>query len=147
MGERNLEPTTDNFEIAFARTAALQIPATVVQPSQASVVAPASAEVAAPVKSEPNTQVPTATPSRITGEEQSVQNARRQTPSGLNDRVSSSSGAAPASGQSLTLAEVDKMSPDEYKKRILSDPNFAKTVDLLQQQADQRRLARQRQLA
>jgi hypothetical protein len=60
--------------------------------------------------------------------------------------VSSSSGAVPASGQSLTLAEVDKMSPDEYKKRILSDPNFAKTVDLLQQQADQRRLARQRQL-
>jgi hypothetical protein len=47
----------------------------------------------------------------------------------------------------LTLAEVDKMSPDEYKKRIQSDPNFAKTVDLLQQQADQRRLARQRQLA
>ena len=147
MGERNLEPTTDNFEIAFARTAALQIPATVVQPSQASVVAPASAVVAASVKSEPNTQVPTATPSRITGEEQSAQNARRQTPSGLNDRVSSSSGAAPASGQSLTLAEVDKMSPDEYKKRIQSDPNFAKTVDLLQQQADQRRLARQRQLA
>jgi len=29
MGERNLEPTTDNFEIAFARTAALQLPATV----------------------------------------------------------------------------------------------------------------------
>jgi hypothetical protein len=46
----------------------------------------------------------------------------------------------------LTLAEVDKMSPDEYKKRIQGDPNFAKTVDLLQQQADQRRLARQRQL-
>jgi hypothetical protein len=143
MGERNLEPTTDNFEIAFARTCALQVPATVVQPSQAVVAAP----VAASVETEPKAQVPAVSPSRITGQEQSVQNARRQTPSGLNDRVSSSSGAAPASGSSLTLAAVDRMSGDEYKRRSQEDPEFLKTVDMLQKQADSRRAARQRQLA
>jgi len=145
MGERNLEPTTDNFEIAFARTAALQLPATIDQPSQASVVvAPAAI---APVESGPKAQAPAEAASRITSEAQSVQNARRQTPSGLNDRVSSSNGAAPVSERSLTLAEVDKMSGDEYKRRAQNDPTFLKTVDLLQQQADTRRLARQRQLA
>jgi len=99
------------------------------------------------VESGPKAQAPAEAASRITSEAQSVQNARRQTPSGLNDRVSSSNGAAPVSERSLTLAEVDKMSGDEYKRRAQNDPTFLKTVDLLQQQADTRRLARQRQLA
>ncbi len=145
MVERNLAPTPDNFEIAFARTAALQIPATVVQPSQAVVAAPAP--VAASVESEPKTQVPTVSPSRITGEEQSVQNARRQTPSGLNERVSSSSGHTPVSDRLLTLAEVDRMSADEYGKRAKMDPTFLATVDKLEKEAVARRSARQRQLA
>jgi hypothetical protein len=137
MGERNLEPSADNFEIALARTSALLVPAPVVQLAQA--VAPV-----ATVETESKPQVPPVAASRITSDAQTVQNARRQTPSGLNDRVSSSNGAAPVSDRSLTLAEVDKMSADEYGKRVKSDPTFLATVDKLQKEADLRRAARQR---
>jgi hypothetical protein len=135
MGERNLEPTTDNFEIALARTSALLVPAPVVQLAQAAPVA---------VETEPKPQVPPVAASRITSDAQTVQNARRQTPSGLNDRVSSSNGATPASERTLTLAEVDKMSADVYAKRSKEDPTFLPTVDRLQKEADLRRAARQR---
>jgi hypothetical protein len=134
MGERNLEPTTDNFEIALARTSALLVPAPAVQLAQAAPVAT--------VEPEPKTKVLSAADLRIASELQTVQNARRQTPSGLNDRVSSSNGAAPVSDRSLTLAEVDKMSADEYGKRVKQDPTFLATVDKLQKEADARRAAR-----
>jgi hypothetical protein len=136
MGERNLEPTADNFEIALARTSALLVPAPAVQLAQAAPVAT--------VEPEPKPKVPSEADLRIASEQQTVQNARRQTPSGLNDRVSSSNGAAPVSDRSLTLAEVDKMSADEYGKRVKSDPTFLATVDKLQKEADLRRAARQR---
>lgn len=141
MQERDLAPTTDNFEIAFARTAVLQTPAMVVQPSQAIATVP----VVARIESEPKPQVPTAAASRITSEAPSVQNARSQVPSGLNERVSSSNGASSVSVRTLTLAEVDKMSATEYGTRAKSDPTFLPNVDKLQQEADQRRAVRQRQ--
>ena len=134
MCERKLAPTTENFEIALARTAALQIPAPVVQRAQA-----------APVEQEPKPQVPAVEVSGITDAPPQVQNARRQTPSGLNDRVSSNNGVTSVSERKLTLAEVDNMSADVYKKRIQSDPTFLTTVEQLQKEADLRRAARQRQ--
>lgn len=139
MCERNLAPTPENFEIALARTAALQIHAPVVQPSQAVVDA-----VVPTVESEPKAKVPAAAESRITPEAQSVQTARHQTPSGLNDRVSSASGNTPVSDRSLTLAEIDKMPADVYKKRMQSDPNFAKLVDQLENERSARQAARNR---
>ena len=139
MCQKQLAPTTENFEIALARTAALQIPAPAVQRAQA------PATPVAPVEAEPQSQVPVAAASRITEQPQQVQSATHQTPSGLNDRVSSNSGVSSASERKLTLAEVDKMSADEYKRRVSSDPTFLQEVDQLQKEADLRRAARQRQ--
>ena len=90
-------------------------------------------------------QVPAVEVSGITDAPPQVQNARRQTPSGLNDRVSSNNGVTSVSERKLTLAEVDNMSADVYKKRIQSDPTFLTTVEQLQKEADLRRAARQRQ--
>ena len=139
MCQKQLAPTTENFEIALARTAALQIPAPAVQRAQA------PATPVAPVEAEPQSQVPVAAASRITEQPQQVQSATHQTPSGLNDRVSSNSGVSSVSERKLTLAEVDKMSADEYKRRVSSDPTFLQAVDQLQKEADLRRAARQRQ--
>ena len=139
MCQKQLAPTTENFEIALARTAALQIPAPAVQRAQA------PATPVAPVEAEPQSQVPVAAASRITEQPQQVQSAIHQTPSGLNDRVSSNSGVSSVSERKLTLAEVDKMSADEYKRRVSSDPTFLQEVDQLQKEADLRRAARQRQ--
>lgn len=139
MCQKQLAPTTENFEIALARTAALQIPAPAVQRAQV------PATPVAPVEAEPQSQVPVAAASRITEQPQQVQSATRQTPSGLNDRVSSNTGVTSVSERKLTLAEVDKMSADEYKRRVSSDPTFLPSVDQLQKEADLRRAARQRQ--
>ena len=139
MCQKQLAPTTENFEIALARTAALQIPAPAVQRAQV------PATPVAPVEAEPQSQVPVAAASRITEQPQPVQSAIHQTPSGLNDRVSSNSGVSSVSERKLTLAEVDKMSADEYKRRVSSDPTFLQAVDQLQKEADLRRAARQRQ--
>jgi hypothetical protein len=138
MCARDLAPTPENFEIALARTAALQLPAPVVQPSQAVVDA-----VIPTVESEPKAKVPAVADARISGEAQSVQTARHQTPSGLNDRVSSASGNTPVSDRSLTLADVDRMSADNYKKQML-DPAFARQVDQLYKEQESRRAARTR---
>ena len=139
MGQKELAPTPENFEIALVRTAALQVPAPAVQRAQV------PATPVAPVEAEPQSQVPVAAVSRITDQQQQVQSATRQTPSGLNDRVSSNSGVTSVSERTLTLAEVDKMSADEYKRRVSSDPTFLQAVDQLQKEADLRRAARQRQ--
>ena len=139
MGQKELAPTPENFEIALVRTAALQVPAPAVQRAQV------PATPVAPVEAEPQSQVPVAAVSRITDQQQQVQSATRQTPSGLNDRVSSNNGVTSVSERTLTLAEVDKMSADEYKRRVSSDPTFLQAVDQLQKEADLRRAARQRQ--
>ena len=139
MCQKQLAPTTENFEIALVRTAALQVPAPAVQRAQV------PATPVAPVEAEPQSQVPVAAVSRITDQQQQVQSATHQTPSGLNDRVSSNSGVSSVSERKLTLAEVDKMSADEYKRRVSSDPTFLQAVDQLQKEADLRRAARQRQ--
>ena len=139
MGQKELAPTPENFEIALVRTAALQVPAPAVQRAQV------PATPVAPVEAEPQSQVPVAAVSRITDPQQQVQSATRQTPSGLNDRVSSNTGVTSVSERKLTLAEVDKMSADEYKRRVSSDPTFLQAVDQLQKEADLRRAARQRQ--
>ncbi len=139
MCQKQLAPTTENFEIALVRTAALQVPAPAVQRAQV------PATPVAPVEAEPQSQVPVAAVNRIIDPPQPVQSATRQTPSGLNDRVSSNTGVTSVSERKLTLAEVDKMSADEYKRRVSSDPTFLQAVDQLQKEADLRRAARQRQ--
>jgi hypothetical protein len=53
--------------------------------------------------------------------------------------VSSASGVPPASAtdSSLTLADIDKMSADQYKKAA-RNPEFLKTVNRLEKEAAER---------
>ncbi len=140
IGTRNLAPTVANFQIASTRLkeAGLLQEAPAVQQV---VVAPTpAASVAAPVAPsvEPNPQVPaTASPALGTTEPQAKRHSH--VPSGLNASVASPAGSTiSAAGSSLTLADIDKMSSDEYKRR-LKTPGFAALVDKLEADATARR--------
>lgn len=140
MFKNQLAPTVENFTLASSqlRAAGLLNEAPVVQ----QVVVPAS--VVAPVQPVVSqTQEPVAQPVRI-NEPAPVQLKRQsQVPSGLNDRVSSASGVSPnsATANSLTLADIDAMSADAYKKAA-RNPEFLKNVNRLQKEADTRRIQR-----
>lgn len=122
MTKKGLQPTVKNFEIAQVKLTEagllLSTPPREVIPTPAVVI---------PVPEVVPPQAPAVPVTRISDEEQ---NATRQAriPSGLNSRVASNSGLAPETGK-LTLAQVDRMSGDEYKKRILSDPSFSTQVN------------------
>lgn len=122
MGKKGLQPTVKNFEIAQVKLTEagllLPTPPREVIPTPAAVI---------PVPEVVPPQAPAAPVARISDEEQSATRQVRL-PSGLNSRVASNSGLAPET-KKLTLAEIDRMSGDEYKKRILSDPNFSKEVN------------------
>lgn len=140
IGTRNLAPTVANFHIASNRLkeAGLLQEAPVVQ----QVVVPTPA-VAAPVvpSVEPKPQVPvTASPVLETTELQAKRHSH--VPSGLNATIASPAGSInSAGGISMTLADIDKMSSDEYKKR-LRDPKFAALVNQLEADAAKRRRER-----
>ena len=126
MVKNGLQPTVKSFEFAQSKMTeaglllsspivreALPVRAEVVQPPPAPVVEPTRiSEVQQP-------QQPNVTPAR--------------TPSGLNNRVSSSSGTSTPTGTAaLTLKDVDNMSSEAYKKKLLSDPTFITRVNELE---------------
>lgn len=138
MFKNKLAPTVENFELASShlRSAGLLNEAPVVQ--QVPVPQP---QAVAPVESvAPKAQEPVVPESRIAPVEPVQPKRQSQVPSGLNDRVSSASGASPASAtaNSLTLADIDKLSADEYKKRA-RDPQFVALVNRLEKEAADRR--------
>jgi hypothetical protein len=141
LGTRNLAPTVANFTLAQSRLkeAGLLQEAPVVQ-LEPVVPAPAKA-VVAPVEQEPKPQVPTTPPPALVAPE-SQEKRHSHVPSGLTASIASPAGPnTPVGGFSMTLAEVDKMSSDEYKKR-LRDPQFAAYVNKLEADAAARRRAR-----
>lgn len=142
VGTRNLAPTVANFSTAYNRLkeAGLLQDAPVVH--QEPVPAPAPVAVVAPVEQEPKPQVPATPTTRIGSEEESQAKRHSHVPSGLNASIASPAGSIPVGGTSLTLADVDKMTGDEYKQRIKSDPNFVRVVNQLEEEAAKRRRAR-----
>ncbi len=140
LGTRNLSPTVANFVLAQNRLKEAGLLQETPVVHQEPVSTPAPVAVVVPGQ-EPKPQVPaTTSPALVTQEPQ----AKRQShvPSGLNASNASPAGALPVGGTSLTLADVDKMSSDEYKHRLKTDPNFVKVVNQLEQDAIQRRRAR-----
>lgn len=125
MTKNRLSPTVDNFKTAYQSlsSAGLLNSAPSVQTEPVPVV-----EIA------PKPQEPVVPESRITPVEQPQVKRQSQVPSGLNDRVSSAAGPVPVDGSSVTLADIDRMTPDEYKVKI-KDPRFAKLVNDLEQAA------------
>jgi hypothetical protein len=144
LGTRNLAPTVANFQIAQKRLteAGLLESVPVVQPEP---VVPTPAPVAAvpPVAEEPKPQVPTTpSPALVTPELQ----VKRQShvPSGLTASIASPAASitdTAVGGYSMTLAEIDRMSSDDYKRK-LRDPKFAAYVNQLEADAAARRRAR-----
>lgn len=139
MVKNKVEPTVENFNLANStlRSAGLLTEAPVVQqvpPVQPISVAPVESVV-------PQAQEPVVPPARISVVEPVQPKRHSQVPSGLNDRVSSASGLAPATANSLTLADIDAMSADQYKKAS-RNPDFKNLVNRLQKDADDRRRQR-----
>lgn len=140
LGTRNLAPTVANFSIAQNRLkeAGLLQEAPVVHQEPVPIAASVAAVV--PVGEEPNPQVPTTeTPALASTESQAKRHSH--VPSGLTASIASPAGSIPVDGTSMTLADIDKMSSDEYKKR-LRDPKFVQLVNQLEEDATKRRRAR-----
>jgi hypothetical protein len=141
MFKNKLAPTVENFQSASStlRSAGLLNEAPVVQ--QVPVPQPLAV---VPVESlVPQAQEPVVPAARISSVEPVQPKRHSQVPSGLNDRVSSASGVAPNSvtDNSLTLADIDKMSATDYKKAA-RNPEFLKTVNRLEKEAADRRRQR-----
>lgn len=136
MAKHELLPTVKNFKTAYAamvKQDCLNIAPVVQQVASAAVPA---------VEPEPKTAAPVVPEIRISPAAEPVQTPRIQAPSGLNDRTSSSNGNKPTvDANSLTLADIEKMSADEYKRR-LKDPAFGKYVEQLEAVAAQKRAQR-----
>jgi hypothetical protein len=135
MFKNQLAPTVDNYSLASSklRSAGLLNEAPVQQVPGPSIV---------PVESVvPQAQEPVVPESRI-APVVPVQTRHSQVPSGLNDRVSSASGlSTTTTANSLTLADIDAMSADQYKKAA-RNPDFLKAVNRLQKETDDRRRQR-----
>ena len=125
MFKNKLAPTVDNFNTAYSSlsSAGLLNEAPVVRPEPVPVVEPA-----------PKPQEPVVAEVRIDPTPQPQVTRHSQVPSGLNERVSSAAGPVSVDGPSLTLADIDRMSPDEYKAKI-KNPAFVKLVNDLEQAA------------
>jgi hypothetical protein len=139
LGTRNLAPTVANFQIAQNRLKEAGLLQEAPAVRQEPVVVPTPA-VVAPVEQEPKPQVPTTpTPALVSPESQAKRHSH--VPSGLTASIASPAGTPSVGGISMTLADIDKMSGDEYKQRS-RDPQFVKLVNQLEEDASKRRRAR-----
>lgn len=125
MFKNTLAPTVNNFKLAYSKLkeAALLLESPVTQQ-------------ALPV--EPNTQVPAVPEARISPEELPVVKRPSHVPSSLNERTSSSDGAPVVDANAMTLVDIEKLSAEEYGKRM-RQPAFRQLVDKLEKEAADRR--------
>ena len=138
MFKNSLAPTVDNFNLASSklRSAGLLNEAPVVQQVPVpTVVVPVESVV-------PQAQEPVVPESRIAPVVPVQPKRHSLVPSGLNDRVSSSNGVPPASAtNNVTLADIEAMSGDQYKK-AMRNPDFKVLVNRLSKEAEDRRRQR-----
>lgn len=144
MFKNGLAPTVKNFNYAYSslKEAGLLSEAPAVQQEPTPTAAPAPV---ATVEPEPNPQVPAVEPSRIAGNQPPQAKRQSHVPSGLNERVSSPTGVSPtanaADGTTMTLAEIDKLSADQFK-RMHQNPKFRSHIEQLEQTAAKKRAER-----
>ena len=130
MMKKGLQPTVRNFEIAQEKlqAAGLLVATPIVR--EEPPVLPAAQPPAVEEDGVLNSQVPVDPDTRISETVQPQTKRQSHVPSGLNSRVASNTGILPATN-TLTLADIDRMPADLYKKR-LADPKFAKLVNELE---------------
>jgi hypothetical protein len=126
MIKNRLSPTVANFERA---NSTMQEAGLLLSPPIVREDAPKTVQVVE--NTVPNAE-PVAPITRISDSDRPQQPSQPlRVPSGLNSRVASNTGVQPQIG-ALTLADIDRMSSDEYKRRLLTDPKFSEAVDKLE---------------
>jgi hypothetical protein len=160
--KNGLAPTSANFFQAHAKLSEAGLllgapvaaqnktvqPVTPPAPVQEPIMDEATGRIDLALNPEAQAQPPAAPVTRIGNEEQPPQSRQVRVPSGLNERTSSTSGAAPAivsgatrqDGTTLTLKEINHMPPAELAKRM-RDPAFVQLVEKLETESQQRKAA------
>lgn len=89
----------------------------------------------------PESQVPVVQPARIDEPVQPQIKSQARVPSGLNSRVASNTGVEVSTVEkpAFTLAQINRMSADEYKRRLMTTPGFSKLVETLEKEAQEKR--------
>lgn len=146
--KNGLNPTARNFALAYStvKEQDLLISPPIVREAPAAVVEvpPVAAAVETPVVLEntvPESQAPVAQAARIDVPEQPQTKSQARVPSGLNSRVASNTGVEQSSSEkpAFTLAQINRMSSDEYKRRLMTTPGFSKLVETLENEAKAKR--------
>lgn len=159
--KNGLAPTSANFFQAYSKLSEagllLGAPVAAQNPTVQPVIPPvqepteidlATGRIDLALNPEAQTQPPAAPTTRIGSEPQPPQSRQSRVPSGLNERTSSTSGAAPAhvsgatrqDGTTLTLKEINHMPPTELAKRM-KDPVFIQLVEKLENESKARKAA------
>lgn len=144
MLKNQLHPIRENFQLAYEtlKTAGLlfeapivreDVPAALAAPS---VIAPVTETEQIPA----NSQSVQAEPSRITTETptQETRPVTPRVPTGLTRNQTSDAGAAPKK-EPYTLAEINAMPSDIYKRKLLSERGFSELVEKLETEAKEKR--------
>jgi hypothetical protein len=147
MRKNGLRPTVANFNLALSRCreSGLIQDAPAVRQEPVPTPAPVVEQVV-PVETVANAQPPVVEPTRISSEPQPQPKRHSHVPSGLNASVASAAGPVSSTvsveGYSMTLADIDKIPADEYK-RLHRDPKFSAYVNRLEAEAAAKRRARE----
>jgi hypothetical protein len=130
MIKNGLHPTVKNFETAQSAMAeaGLLLSSPIVREESPT---PPAAPVAALENLVPNTQTPAEPVARISDPEPPQAKRQERVPSGLNSRIASNSGVETVAS-TLTLVDIDRMSSDEYKRRLQTDKSFVELVNKLE---------------
>lgn len=144
--KNGLNPTTRNFALAYstAKEAGLLLEPPIVREEPPAVVAPQpEAVVETPVVKDtvPESQAPVAEAARIDEPVQPQPKSQAKVPSGLNSRVASNTGVEVPTAEKpmFTLAQINRMSSDEYKRHLMTNPGFSKLVETLEKESAAKR--------
>lgn len=147
--KNGLNPTVRNFALAYSTVKEQDLlisppivreeaPVVEVVPPPVAVVEAAPAAVENTV---PESQAPVAEAARIDEPVQPQTKSQARVPSGLNSRVASNTGVEQSAAEkpAFTLAQINRMSADEYKRRLMTTPGFSKLVEVLENEAKAKR--------
>ncbi len=147
--KNGLNPTARNFALAYSTTkeAGLLLESPIVREEAPAAVAvvpqPEAVVESTPVveNTVPESQVPVVQPARIDEPVQPQIKSQARVPSGLNSRVASNTGVEVSTVEkpAFTLAQINRMSADEYKRRLMTTPGFSKLVETLEKEAQEKR--------
>lgn len=148
--KNGLNPTARNFALAYstAKEAGLLLEPPIVREAPPAVAPqPEAVVAAAPVQENTvsESQTPVVQPARIDEPVQPQIKSQAKVPSGLNSRVASNTGVEQSTPEkpAFTLAQINRMSSDEYKRRLMTMPGFSKLVETLEKEAAAKRAQQQ----